>query len=104
MHWKTRPILGHDWIGGIDNRRQITDSAHMDIYFRELRTDDGVQSDSNSVINECEGLLIFAHKSVFNISYKDKVPPDSGLRILNCGDSRNLMPEVSHRKESDRYW
>lgn len=98
-------IAEHDWVTGTDNKRQISDSGKIELYYGTIKTLDNVNQSMN-IIQRSESLLIFAHKPVFNTQDTGKLPEEneSELRILNWHDFRNLLPELSTERWSERYW
>ncbi len=99
-------IPEHSWVLGMDYHRQISDSKNIELYFGTINIDPKQKSgeDTLTEITKCESLLIFAHKPVFNIKEKNNLPENSDLRIFNWNNFRNLMPEVSALRWSDKFW
>jgi hypothetical protein len=96
-------IAEHGWLLGYDYTRQISDCENIQLYFGELYTEN-LTDNKSDLIRKCESLLIFSHKPIFNISDKNNIPSNSGLRIFNWNEHRNLMPEVSEIRWSGEYW
>lgn len=96
-------LLEHEWIIGTDYTRQVSDSQHVELYMGTVYAEKAVKN-QNALIDQCEALLIFAHKPVLNVMAKNKVPKYQGIRVFNWLDYRNLMPELSDLRWSGQYW
>lgn len=91
----------HDWIA------HNQDSSRIQIYLGRLHTyaDTPVFEEWSRQISIVERLLIFAHtpagnSSGLNVSLDDDV---QAVHVLNWGQFRDLMPEVSGVRYSARY-
>jgi len=92
----------YDWLHGNSDRHNVQ------IYLGRLHTSGPtpLNTDWERQIRQVESLLIYAHGPAANSSGLNKEMGEDfhQLHVLNWGNFRSLLPEVSGARYSNRFW
>lgn len=83
-----------------------SDPDNMQVYVGRLAGRNKITSDAwNTLIEQTEKLLIYAHQPAFNTQSTKSLPEEDVLenRIYNWYSHRDLFPEVSGRRFTSRF-
>lgn len=92
----------HKWIGHEPDPVQVYAAAISKPFqaWHEIEHDEAYPAPENSIIDEVESLIIFAHQPVYNSRSKGGTQtPSNDLVIFNTGHRSTLLPEIS-----SMYW